>query len=241
VSTEDSRSPFRSRGFVISSVVVALIALAAIIALVSGVFRGQEKAAAPTPAPATSAAAADEDPSVCGRTGYETTSSLGTTAPSNEWELVGTVAAPTDPATGPGTVDSNGFRSCYSHTAAGALFAAINYVALASDGRNISRLPELIAPGAGRDAALSAAGAEASSSTARVQVAGFKVNSYNPDETTVDVAWSVTSSSGALVSMPVVLRWVDGDWKIALDDAGQPPFSASPLQNLGGYTPWSGV
>lgn len=239
MSTADSPSPFRSRGFVVAAIVVGAIVLAAIVVLVTSLARGGNNAD-PTPAPTTSSSAdpSAADPSVCGLEGFEERSSL-TAAPNNEWELVGTVAAPTDPAVGPGTVD-NGFRSCYAHTAEGALFAAVTYVALASDSRNIPRLPELVEPGPGRDAALAAGGGPTSSST-RVQVAGFKMNSYSAGEAVVDIAWSVTSSGSALVSMPVVLHWVDGDWKIVLDDNGQPPFAASPLQNLGGYVAWAGV
>lgn len=241
MSTADSQSPFRSRGFVVAAIVVGAIVLAAIVVLVTSLLGGGENDADPTPAPTTSTSAdpGSADPSVCGLEGFEGTSSL-TTAPENEWELVGTVAAPTDAnGAGPGTID-DGFRSCYAHTAEGALFAAVNYVALASDSRNVPRLPELVEPGPGRDAALAAGGGGGSSST-RVQVAGFKINSYSADEAVVDIAWNVTSSGSALVSMPVVLHWVDGDWKIVLDDNGQPPFAASPLENLGGYIPWAGV
>ena len=240
MSTADSQSPFRSKGFIVAAIVVGAIVLAAIIALVTSL-GGGDNDADPTPAPSTSTSAdpGSAEPSVCGLEGFEETSSL-TTAPGNEWELVGTVAAPTDAnGAGPGTID-DGFRSCYAHTAEGALFAAVNYVALASDSRNVPRLPELVEPGPGRDAALAAGGGGGSAST-RVQVAGFKINSYSADEAVVDIAWNVTSSGSALVSMPVVLHWVDGDWKIVLDDNGQPPFAASPLENLGGYIPWAGV
>lgn len=241
MSTADSQSPFRSRGFIIAAIVVGAIVLAAIVVLVTSLLRGGDNNADPTPTPtsSTSADPGSADPSVCGLEGFEETSSLSA-APENEWELVGTVAAPTDASgAGPGTID-DGFRSCYAHTAEGSLFAAVNYVALASDSRNVPRLPELVEPGPGRDAALAAGGGGGSSST-RVQVAGFKINSYSADEAVVDIAWSVTSSGSALVSMPIVLHWVDGDWKIVLDDNGQPPFAASPLENLGGYIPWAGV
>ena len=241
MSTADSQSPFRSRGFIVAAIVVGAIVLAAIVVLVTSLLGGGDNHADPTPAPTTSMSAdpGSADPSVCGLEGFEETNSL-TTAPGNEWELVGTVAAPTDAkGTGPGTID-DGFRSCYAHTAEGALFAAVNYVALASDSRNVPRLPELVEPGPGRDAALAAGGSGGSSST-RLQVAGFQINSYSAEEAVVDIAWNVTSSGSALVSMPVVLHWVDGDWKIVLDDNGQPPFAASPLENLGGYIPWAGV
>lgn len=244
MTTTEPTSPFRKRGFIAAAIVVGIIVLAAIIVLVTSVIRGGgEPNAAPTSSatPTPTASQDSADASVCGLEGFEEESTL-TAAPENEWELVGTVAAPTDPdGAGPGVTD-DGFRSCYAHTAEGALFSAVTWFALSSDARNISRLPELVEPGAGRDAAIAAAnGATSAPSGTRLQVAGFKVNSYDGQEAVIDVAWTVTSEGGALVSLPTVLHWVDGDWKIVLTDSGDLPYTASPLANLGGYTPWAGV
>jgi hypothetical protein len=236
-------SPFRKKGFIAAAIVVGVIALAAIIVLVTSVVGGSN--GTPSPAPTSSpdsspTAEPVEDPSVCGLEGFETENTLDA-APEATWELVGTVAAPTDPkGSGPGVVD-DGFRSCYAHTAEGALYAAVNYIALASDSRNISRLAELVEPGAGRDAALEAATTSPTASTTRLQVAGFKVNSYDGQEAVIDVVWEVTSQNDALVSSPTVLHWVDGDWKLVLTDEGTPPFASSQIENLGGYIPWSGI
>ena len=241
MSTSESKKPFARRGFVAAAVVVGIIILAAIVVIVSSISRGSNPpSTAPTTASTPKATASGTEKSVCGLTGFESKNTL-TSAPANKWQLVGTVAAPNDrKGAGPGTV-SDGFRSCYAHTAEGALFAAVTYVALASDARNISRLPSLLAPGKGKDAAIAAATGTPSPTSTRLQVAGFKVDSYNSHEAQIDVAWSVTSSGGALVSFPTVLEWVDGDWKIVLASDGQPPFASSALQDLGGYIPWSGV
>ncbi|WP_104131589.1 hypothetical protein [Cryobacterium sp. M91] len=243
MTNTEQRNPFSRRGFIAAAIIVGIIVLAAIIVLVTSLNRGSgDNTAQPTTAPSTSAEPRGNaaDKSACGLSGYEESSSL-TTAPGNEWELVGTVAAPTAPkGAGPGVI-KDGFRTCYSHTAEGALFAAVTYVALGSDSRNVPKLPELIEPGAGKDAAIAASGGTPTPSSARLQVAGFKVNSFDGQEAVIDVAWAVTSQGGALVSFPTVLHWVDGDWKIALSDEGQPPFASSPLENLGGYIPWSGV
>lgn len=242
MTNTEPRSPFTKRGFIAAAIVVGIIVLAAIIVLVTTLTRGTANAPTPTTSPHTSASPAENvaDKSICGLTGFEKASSL-TSAPDNKWELVGTVAAPRDPkGAGPG-ITKDGFRSCYSHTAEGALYASVTYIALASDGRNIPKLPGLIAPGKGKDAAIAAASEPPSPSSTRLQVAGFKVNSYNGREAVIDVVWAVTSSGGALVSTPTVLKWVDGDWKIVLSDRGQPPFASSSLKNLGGYIPWSGA
>lgn len=242
MSNAESGGAFRRRGFVIAAIVVGAIVLLGVVAIIASLLTGgNDEEPEPTSAPTTSVSTepADADPSACGLEGYEETSSLDG-PPSNDWELVGTVAAPVDPrGAGPGVVDDNGFRSCYAHTAEGALFAAVGYVAVGSDTRNVPRLFELLAAGPVRDQ-LEASPAPGDASATRLQVAGFKINSYSPDEATVDVAWQVTSEGSALVSLPTVLTWEDGDWKVVIGESG-PPFAPSPLENLGGYTPWAGV
>lgn len=235
------RSPFTRPGFIASAVVVAALVVALVVVLASGILNGP----APTPTgtgPSTDPEAPSaSDLSVCGLEGFERTSSLDA-APENDWELVGTVAAPTSTGTGPGVVEDDGFRSCFAHTAEGALFAAVNYFSLSSDLKWRGRLPELIAPGPGREALIEAASDEPGQpSSVRIQVAGFRVSSYSEDEAVIDVAWSVTSSGGSLVSYPTALVWVDGDWKLDVLDDGSSRFASAPLQNLGGYIPWAGV
>jgi hypothetical protein len=243
VSTKESRGPFTRRGFIAAAIVVGIVVLAAVIVIVTSIARGSTTSATPptdSPTAQSTAPTSAGDASVCGLSGYEAKSSLSS-SPTNKWQLVGTVAAPNDPkGAGPGLI-KDGFRSCYAHTAEGALFASVTYIALASDSRNISKLPTLLAPGKGKDAAIAAMTSSPSPTTTRLQVAGFKVDSYNQHEAVIDVAWSVTSSNGALVSFPTVLDWVDGDWKIVLASDGQPPFASSSLQDLGGYIPWAGV
>lgn len=239
MSTAESPNPFRRRGFVVAAIVVGAIVLAAIIVLVTSLLRGGENNADPTPAPTTSSSAdpSAADPSVCGLEGFEETSSL-TTPPSNEWELVGTMAAPVDAASGPGDVDSAGFRSCFAHTAEGALFAAVNFVATGTDATLGPRLVELVAPGPGRDV-LEGQSSDGNTSNLRAQVAGYNIAAYSADNATVDLA--LNYSSGQLVSVPLKLVWADGDWKVEMTSAGELPLSPAEIQNLGGYTPWSGA
>lgn len=240
MSAADSRSPFRSRGFILAAIVVGAIALAAIVVLVTSLLGGGNDNADPTPAPTTlpTADTGDSDPSVCGLEGFEETSSL-TAAPDNDWELVGTMAAPTDPTgAGPGEVDSTGFRSCFAHTAEGALYAAVNFVATGTDATIGPRLIELVAPGPGRDA-LEGQPSGGSASNLRAQIAGYKVSAYSTETATIDLA--LNYSSGELVSVPLKLVWAEGDWKVEMTATGELPLAPAQLQNLGGYTPWSGA
>lgn len=239
MSTAHSRSPFRTKGFIVAAIVVGAIVLATIVALVTSLLDGGDSNADPTPEPTPSATADanESDPSVCGLEAYEKTSSLEA-APDNEWELVGTMAAPVDEQTGPGEVDSAGFRSCFAHTAEGALFAAVNFLATGTDAAIGPRLIELVAPGPGRDA-LESQESAGSTSNLRAQVAGYKVLAYSAETATVDLA--VNYSSGQLVSIPLKLVWAEGDWKAEMTEAGEFPLAPAQLQNLGGYTPWSGA
>ena len=244
MSDIEKSGPFKSFGSKVALAVVAVIVVAGLIVAVTSIVRG----ATADPSPTSTSVGADgdddepvssSDQSVCGLDGFETESSVEE-APEATWELVGTVAAPTTDA-GPGEVDGDGFRSCYAHTAEGALLAAIGYFAVGSDSRLADKLPDLIAEGEGREAALDNAAGGADPSSTRIQLAGFRVNSYSSSDAVIDVVWSVTSSNGQLVSFPTALEWSDGDWKIALTEDGQFPFAAAPVDNLGGYIVWAGV
>ena len=245
MSDRDARKqgPLANRRFLLAAAVVAILVLLAVIIVVTQLVPGHRTTADPTSTPSTSsnssATPTDADPSSCGLPGYETRNTLSG-PPETNWELVGTVAAPTSPKTvGPGVVESNGFRSCFAHTAEGALFAAANVIALGSDGQLGRELTDkLVVPGAGRNAALKAQGS-GSSAAPRYQIAGYQLLAYDSRRARVDLALNL--STGDLVSFVTTLQWSSGDWKVVLTDDGQSPVKPAPLSNLGGYTPWSGA
>jgi len=123
-STQSSteRSPFTRPGFIISAALVV-----ALIAAVVVIFFLPKASSTAQPAPASSSAGAASAPtksadaagkSVCGLPS-STETALGA-APKSKWELVGKMAAPTDPKTfGPGLTDDSGFRSCFAHSPTG--------------------------------------------------------------------------------------------------------------------------
>lgn len=240
MTTEEpgTRKPFLRRATAIgAAVVVAAIVVLGIFVLIANLVSPHPS---PTSPPTNGPGPSAGDESVCGLEGFETTSSLDG-APEVRWELVGTVAAPTDPDVGPGVVDGDGFRSCYAHTAQGALYFAVNFLAIGTDSTLNARLIDLVAAGPGRDAleeALSETPGGGLSSY-RAQVAGFKIGQYDGATATIDLA--VNYSDGRLVSVPLKLVWEDRDWKMVFDASGQLPLSPAQLQNLGGYIPWSGA
>jgi hypothetical protein len=239
-STTES-NPFTKPGFIIAAaLVVALLAAGIVIFLLP---KGQSDArpAAPTPGTGStsvaSPSASDAGSSVCGLP-TSTETSLGA-APETTWELVGTMAAPTDPQIGPGKTDAQGIRSCFAHTPKGALYAAVNLWALGSDPSKERAIAEqLAAKGPGREAGMKAPQTQAPASAVKIQIAGFNV-SYTANQAVVDLAFK--ADNGALASVRTTLLWQDGDWKGVVADNGAPLEEPRQVRDLSGFIPWSGA
>ncbi len=236
-------NPLTKPGFIISAVlVVALIAAVVVIFLLP---KG-DGSAQPVPsasqgsasaAPTKSADAAGK--SVCGPPSTSETA-LGT-APTSNWELVGTMAAPNDPEVGPGKVDDQGIRSCFAHSPQGALYASVNLWALGSDPSKERAIAEqLVAKGPGRDIAMAAKPSTASTATGvKIQVAGFNV-SYSSQQAVVQLAFR--ANTGAIAAVRTTLVWQNGDWKgLVSDSDGKPLEEPSQVSDLSRFIPWSGA
>jgi hypothetical protein len=239
-STTES-NPFTKPGFIIAAaLVVALIAATIVIFLLP---KGQGNAQ-PAAAPAESSSTAEASPtasaageSICGLPATSETA-LGS-APETKWELVGTMAAPTDLKVGPGKTDDQGIRSCFAHTPTGALYAAVNLWALGSDPSKERAIAEqLAAKGPGRDAGMKAPQTAAPSSSVKIQIAGFNV-SYTANQAVVELAFK--ADNGALASVRTTLLWQDGDWKGVVADNGAPLEEPRQIRDLSGFIPWSGA
>jgi len=245
-STESNTesNPFTKPGFIIAAALVVALAAAGIVIFLLP--KGQSDAR-PIPDTLESASASASvspdhaDKSICGLPSSSDTA-LGK-APQSKWELVGRMAAPTEPTTsGPGVTDPSGFRSCFAHSPTGALYSAANAVALGSSAQDEVKLAErLLVPGAGRDAAIKAATTRNSSteSSQSAQFRGFIMKSYSPTEADVDLAFQL--QNGALAHSVLSLRWVDGDWKVKASDDGQIFTGTAQLTDLSGFIAWSGV
>ena len=240
-STTES-NPFTRPGFIIAAVLVVVLLAAGILIFL---LPKKQSDAQPAPsalgtttttaAPSSNAAAADS--SVCGLPASVETS-LGA-APETKWELVGTMAAPTDPKIGPGKTDDQGIRSCFAHTPKGALYAAVNLWALGSDPSKERAIAEqLAAKGPGREAGMKAPQTQAPSSSVKIQIAGFNV-SYTANQAIIDLAFK--ADNGALASVRTTLLWQDGDWKGVVADNGAPLEEPRQVRDLSGFIPWSGA
>lgn len=246
-STESTNetNPFTKPGFIIAAaLVVALIAATLVIFLI--IPNGNEEAT-PQPSQASTGSASPTPTataagkSICGLVG-STATALGS-APKTTWSLVGRMAAPTDPKThGPGITDADGFRSCFAQSPTGALYAAVNIVALGSSSQSAVKIAEnLLVPGPGRDAAITDARNTPSSApgSQSAQIKGFILKAYSPSEADVDLA--IQLDTGALAHTVISLRWVGGDWKIKAADDGEIFTGTAQISDLGSFITWSGV
>lgn len=244
VTERTERSPLTRTPFIIAGAVVGLIALAGIVIGVS-TLNGDDPA--PTAAPSdtgptaspSASVSAPADASVCGLPGVETSGRL-TTAPEAAWEYQDVYAYPTSPTAGPGATAPEGYRYCYQHTPAGALFAAAYAAATGSvsDRTLLSAwLDHALAPGAKRAELLADLGAGQSEGDARGAISGFRILHYDGSAARVDIAFAV-ASAGQTVTLSAVyeLVWTDGDWKINTDV--DEPLRVAQIPNTAGYVAW---
>lgn len=253
---DEGRSAWTRPAFVGSAVLLLALAVLAVWLLSrgddapadAGAAASPVARAAPTSDPtgtggpsATATAPPKAENSVCGLDAEADSGTL-TRAPDAEWELVGTVAAPSVEGMGPGA-EEDGLRTCYARTPTGALLAAANVAAMGSDAALVEEMTaEMTAAGPGREAALERIaddGAPAVPTAVRYQVRGFRLLDYSGTEASVDLALGV--EGGATGSFVLDLRWEDGDWKVVLTDDGGLGSLPALLPDLAGYTLWSGA
>lgn len=103
-----------------------------------------------------------------------------------------------------GPVANSPIRSCFEHSAEGALYAAMwAYI-------QVNEIPEAYMPtliGPGADAARES---RTKKSTATVQLVGYRYISYTPERATIRVMIKIPS--GTYRSWDAVMDWHDGDW-----------------------------
>ncbi|PFG45149.1 hypothetical protein ATJ97_0071 [Georgenia soli] len=246
-SDDSEQNPYTRPGFVAAAIVVALVVILAAVLGYRAVAEPDDPdpTTAPTSPVPTATAAPTESPSaqggesVCGLEPVELDGTL-TAAPEAEWDIVGRIAAPVSEQHGPGVIEENGFRYCFSQTPTGALLAAANIAVMGADPTLSEEMAEqFVAPGPGREAAVSQAPATGADGQVSTQIAGFRMAAYEGNSALVDVAFR--GSNGALISFPLQLVWLDGDWKFKVGDDGQPASPIGQIPDLAGYVLWSGV
>lgn len=226
-----------------STVLIVVIVVAAIVLAVTSA--GNNAATSTTPTSTVAATAPDLSDSICGLPAGD--QSIPTTnAPDSTWELIGRIAAPIDEEYGPGVIEADGLRSCYAHSPVGALYAVANFYAQgSSDDLAVRNVEEHVAPGPGQVISVEgvkeslADGTRGGSDDVSVQFAGFQFVSYDGASATIDIAGR--TSAGVVFSAVTQVQWLDGDWKVVIQDNGQPQVPQRSLPSLVGYVPWSGA
>ena len=96
-------------------------------------------------------------------------------------------------------------RSCFEHSAEGALYAA-TWAYIQVNEAPEAYMPTVIGPGAE-----SARESRTSKSTTTVPVVGYRYISYTPERATIRILIKVPS--GTYRSTDIVMEWHDGDWR----------------------------
>ena len=168
---------------------------------------------APAATAALSEAASD---SVCGLAVGD--QQVPTTTPSTSEIVVGQgLSVPSLDGVGPGVVE--GISRCFAPTPTGALLAAINFMTWFSSSQQLPQVIELLTvPGSDQDRALEEVAALWDGTTSEpVEVTGFKLEVRSGgNEVVVDLAVSLPSDLSQAASWPLVMAWVDGDWKVRI-------------------------
>lgn len=242
---EEERPAWRRRP--ISLGIVAVFLVAALLSLGLAIFSPHTDHPGHAPRPAQPRTPGVSD-SACGLPNGDQTIPQ-TTPADTTWQFIGSIAAPTDPAgLGPARRSTTGLPYCYAHSPTGALYAAANFLAAASNpALRRAAAQQLTAPGPGHDTLVQAlAGPDQGGAGGGLQVAGFVYVSYAPQAAAIDLLLTYTDGAGhrVLERWPAGLLWQRGDWRLQLPDDGQ-PFAPNKhlftIDNSSGYAPWAGA
>lgn len=234
-----ARSPFGRPGFVVAAAAVAgLVVLALVLVLTD-----DDGADAPSDADPVATAGPSGDPdaeSVCGLEGEDLDGRLTSAPDVDAWEYQGTIAYPVSEEYGPADTTAAGVRSCFQRSPEGALLAAANALAQASDAELAPAWADyFLGVGEHRAEWIANAGGSASAepSGVRLTVAGFRLLDYTGSTARVDLGVdAVTDGARSTNSYVYELVWQDGDWK--LDAGAVQPLNHAVVPDLAGYVDW---
>ncbi|CAM5539289.1 hypothetical protein [Leifsonia shinshuensis] len=238
MTIEQQQRPRRRGTLIVAAVFVVVIVIAGVVVGILLGLRGNHATADPSNSasarPSTSTPAARTTEGACGLVPYETTNNLSA-APETKWVAWSATTLATSSSAGP-EKNTDGVRTCYSRTAAGALFAAYNAAQYCADSSTYAAaMSAVVAPGPGRNTAVSNAKSAAACEPSGPYVEGYKVASYDGESATLYL--EVNAPSG-LFEFGAALVWKSGDWKLLLDADGNPTVASSQLASSAGFTPW---
>lgn len=245
---DDEVGPWGRPAFLASAAVIGLIGTLGLVLVFTSKPSVSQRASAPPPTPSPVAVNGGAGGSGCGAQRVD--QRVPTIGPATNWVLHGRLAVPTAPdSVGPRETRS-GVPACFARSPTGALFATVNaygmltVLARRSRREQIAGVRQLIADGAGRQAALRRSSRPGSVDTGAtgVQVAGFTIIHYESSRSVIDLVFRVASTAATgYVHAAVTMAWEHDDWKLVLSQAGRPFDSMQAVPDLTGYIPWSGA
>lgn len=189
------------------------------------------------PAEADPTTAPDGDDSMCGLQAVEVDAEPLDEAPDTDWELLGQVFVPTSDEHGPGD-DLEGTPICFARTPEGVLMAAATVLPMVGHpdhaANTIEHYPD---NDAGREAGMAdleerGAGADPN----RWQVVGFEYLAFDGSSATVDLL--IENQSGQRGALMTEMVWLDGDWRLRVNEDGSWLHDAVNVSSTAGYVPW---
>ncbi|MFC7650611.1 hypothetical protein ACFQX6_67355 [Streptosporangium lutulentum] len=224
------------------------LAVVLLLGAAVALFGGDDLSAPPTAAPARGAGAASAEPPGSSPSGRgqpcrrpPAQAALATPPDDVHWAVFKSVALPYSAGAGPGVVDGEVAR-CFAHSPHGALIASwqITVRCLLADSWQRVTASQVLA-GPGRSAYTSARAqisGNASQPGVFAQLASYQYVHYTPELAVLQLV--TRSAQGALNVSTVTMRWVDGDWRLTLQEDG----SLSPTTQIGSlesFIAWGGV
>lgn len=162
-------------------------------------------------------------------------------APATEWQLVGTMAAPTSAAAGPATRDKAGYGRCFAHSTEGALFAAAHFWAASTSpqlgGRRAMRAWLADTPDRARELA-DPANDVRTDGQHRMQIRGFRIDQGGRGDVLLSLALGVEGSP-SFAEVQSTMRWQDGDWRVVAPGEDVP--SSFVIDSLFSFVKWGGA
>ena len=234
-------NPWLRPGFLLSScAIVLIVALGIYVAVADVVDHGAGPGAATAhPVPGRHVAAADTGSGSGCRLPAPGTSKVAVRPGATIWRYSNAMAYPTSPVYGPGSTSAHGFRSCFQHSAGGALFAAAN--SLAFDNVDLTQARAwsdyMLAQGPYRQQRL-AEEYVANDPDIRLQIIGYQIMRYASSDALIDIAARAsTPQETMIISCVSDLVWQDGDWRFSTDQ----PESVNVVRigDVTGYSAWS--
>ena len=200
-----------------------------------------------TPSPSPSTTASDPNESICGLPSGD--QSIPEEAPETTWEHINGFAVPVSEEFGPG-IRTDTELKCFAHNPTGALFAAARWIPMTSgsyetasafieDNQQISFSVE--SQRAEHLAKLKRS--FENGGPTKLQVEGFKIEMIDEDNVVVTLALGgplETNSGYGRISMPIPLKWENGDWVIQVSTTMSGPEWIDSLVSEN-FIPWSGV